>query len=174
MKTHRLILAGLAAAALVLGGAALAAAAPDNKNTETFPVDCEEPLGTIDVTVVEHSNGNPGFAADRKVLVPKLFEGSGAFEVTLVDEEGDPVSVPVPVEFFFEDARGGQGKGHAGKLVTCTFSEAFTEVSPLSAEDAAFLNEVDDSRDWTEHIGELVEFDGEFTGVVHVKVVGKR
>jgi hypothetical protein len=111
-------------ASCLLGGALLAAltggagAAPMNARSETFPITC----GTqnIMITVATVANGNedilifnPAFTANGAVLIPVSF----VFTATL---NGKTV-------FNQAATKGNAATALAGRTITCTFSDNFTE-----------------------------------------------
>ncbi len=150
-----------ALAVALFGATALpAAAAPDNKNTESFPVNCEG-LGALTVTEVVRGGENSGgvvFGPDGQVFVGKHF--SGTFTGT-VEIQGGPT-----ITFTDSFDEGVPGKGFQDRLITCEFTQTFTETFTLTAEDVAFL-EIDES-----FIGATATFTGTASGTADVLVVG--
>lgn len=107
-------------------------AAPDNKNTGGIEnVQCDAPLGTIDITFIEHNSSATAFAPDGQPLVIKRFAGEGT--VTISIEGGPTMSFPDA----FEDVS--PGKGFADRLVECTGTFSFTESFTIKKKDAGFL-----------------------------------
>lgn len=119
--------------ALALGVAMLPAfAAPDNKNTGGIEnVQCDAPLGTIDITFIEHNSSVTAFAPDGHPLVVKHFAGEGF--VTIAIEGGPQFTFP---DAFEEVVPGG---GFEEDLVECTGTLTFTETFTLKKRDVGFL-----------------------------------
>lgn len=107
-------------------------AAPDNKNTGGVEgVQCDPPLGTIDIAFIEHNSSVTAFAPDGQPLVIKHFAGEGS--ITIAVEGGPTVSFPDA----FEDAV--PGAGFEDRLVECTGTFTFTETFTLKKRDVGFL-----------------------------------
>jgi hypothetical protein len=156
--------------ALLVGliGSGTAAAAPDNKNTDTFPVTCPAPIGTIQVTVNARSSSVTAFLPDGSVVVAKAFAGTetitvtGASFGTLTDTDSFSFSI------------GAQGKGHEGKLIPCTLTDSFGPVTfTLDAEEAAHLAEHFPAVDWSALVGTTITQSGTFTATVQVMLPGQ-
>src|SRR5688572_19540591 len=102
-----------ALALAAFGVAHSATAAPDNKNTESFPVTCAG-LGTFTVSTVG-DNSATAFGPDGQVFVAKQISGTATLTF---DIEGGPTIGPI-VEPFEEGAQGG---GFEGRLIECSFT----------------------------------------------------
>jgi hypothetical protein len=164
----RRMLTTAAATALALGlmaVPALAAPPASNPQLESFPVTCGEE--TFLVSVPQKSSGVAVFTPDGRVAVAKNF--SGAFEGTLTLD-------PLPDEESGEVLTGGgefseRRKGiDPSRLVTCTFTETFTETVVVDADLLDFL----DAAERTDLIGRSGTLSGAFTGTVEVLFPGKR
>ena len=143
----------------IIGMAALAfalpaAAAPNNDNVGSFEADCE---GIGPITVFENQRGQGGgtvFTEDGQVIVAKHVSGSGFIEFAV---EGGPTFV-LPEEF----EEGSNGKGFEDRLVSCDFTQTFTDeftVDKKFAEDFG----LDPS-----FIGATVTITGEIEGTAEV------
>ncbi|MGB2695707.1 MAG: hypothetical protein WBD55_11060 [Dehalococcoidia bacterium] len=113
--------------ASVLAGAALAAPKADNKNAHIIPVDCAGvgAFGAISIA----DNSATVFGPDGRVLVAKRISGDVSSTITTFDG-----AVFGPIDDSFVE--GAKGKGFQGRLVECSFTEAFTETFTLDAETA--------------------------------------
>lgn len=130
--SRRAVLALLVTVALLGVGAFPALAAPDNKNTGGIEdVECADPIGTIDITFIEHNNSVTAFGPDGQPLVVKTFAGNGT--VTIAVEDGPTFSFPEA----FEEAV--PGEGFQDQLVECTGTFTFEETFTIKKRDASFL-----------------------------------
>ncbi len=156
------VLASIAALAL-FAVSTTAIAAPDNKNTDSTPVDCEG-LGPITITENvrggenENARGGVGFT-DGQVLVVKGFSGTSELTVAI---EGGPT---FELTDSFEQAV--PGKGFESKLIACTLTEEFTEEHTLDEELLAFLEEAT-GQQLDEFLSDKVSITGTFTGTAQV------
>ena len=156
----------------MLGSTALAA--PDNKNTESFPVDCDG-LGAFQVTENIRGGENSGgvvFGPDGQVLVAKGFSDA-SFEGS-IEIEGGP-TITFPPEPFDEEPK---GKGYEDRLIECDFTQTFSETFELTAEDIEFLEahlaEQGTPMELDAFLGAEATFTGAASGTAHVLVVGRR
>jgi hypothetical protein len=136
-----------------------AAAAPDNKNTTSFEVNCDEPIG--DVTVSENGQGQGDtvvFTQDGQVLVAKGIVGTS--DATLAIESGP--TIPLGEESF-ED--GIPGSGFEDRLVSCDVTIEFEDTFRLSKKFAEFL-------ELPEFAGALATVTGTLDGMAEVIVPG--
>jgi len=157
----RLLILAPALALLVLGASSAlpAAAAPEhNKNATTFDVSCEG-LGDFEVTSVE--NASAAFDPDGRVLVAKHIEGT--FAGSLAVQGGPTINFP-PEEF----EEGSNGRGFRDRLISCDFTDTFSDTFKLTAEDVAFF-ELDES-----FIGADATFTGTNSGTAEVIVPGNK
>ncbi len=147
------------ALALLGVGILPAAGAPDNKNTGGVAnVECDAPLGTIDITFIEHNSSVTAFGPDGRPLVIKHFAGEGT--ITIEVEDGPTFTFPDE----FEDVVPGQG--FVGRLVECTGTFTFEETFTIKKRDAAFLELGD------EYIGSTATVSGEIDFTAQVIVQG--
>lgn len=129
----------------------------------------------VAVTVmVFGSADSPADAEDARVV--RLFDGTTKLTVTLLDTDGEPAGQPVTLDGVDLSASGETtGEGSDDDLVPCAFGDTFSQVGILTADEAAFYHEFGSVHvDWAAHIGELVEFTAEFTGIAYLQVVRKR
>jgi len=159
-----LILAPVLAIALLGASSALpTSAAPDNKNTETIDVSCDEPIGDITITTMPNESVT-AFGPDGRVFVVKGF--SFESELTIEIEDGPTF------EFEEEEEDLVPGKGFQGRLIECSFTEEFTEEHTLDEETLPFLEEMT-GEELDEFLGATVTFSGTFTGTAHVLTPGR-
>jgi membrane-bound inhibitor of C-type lysozyme len=167
MGMKRIAVIAMAVAGLTLAAPFAALAAPNNKNTFQIQVECGAPIGSTMVTVNARSNSASAFLPDGRVVVAKQFAGTGYLYVN---------GTVVATETFME-SRGGHGRGHEGRLVTCTFQEVeeiFTGL--LTAEVAAMVAaELGvDASVLTPYIGMEVALTAIFDGNVQVMIPGHK
>lgn len=94
---RRLAVAALVAAVFAVSTVGIAAAAPDNKNSQTFGMWCDHGVGSITVATIEQNN-----AGGLNIIGP----GHGTYEIKRVVIDGQLVY---------------ENPGHAGRdLVTCS------------------------------------------------------
>jgi hypothetical protein len=152
------VLAGILPVLLSVVFVVSVAAAPDNKNTQSFDVSCDEPIG--DITVSQNSDNSPTvFSEDGQVFVAKRITGTNNATITV---EGGP-TISLPPETFEE---GSQGQGFEARLVSCEFTIEFEDTFTLKKRDVAFLGL------GPEFIGATATFSGSTTGTAEVIVPG--
>ena len=105
------------AAALVVGGASLAAAAPPEP--EVIPLVCDNGE-TYEAVVKGRGEFTPAHLGDHQVLVPIAF---GDFVYTATPPDGDPVTVREPGS---AKGRGNVADRNPRETLSCTFSGSFT------------------------------------------------
>jgi hypothetical protein len=143
------------------------AAAPDNKNTSPFPVNCE---GYGDILVTEmtrgggpNDRGSPVvFGPDGKVFIAKEITGSAELTFSIeggpsidVQEDSDELSVP--------------GKGFRGRLTDCSFTESFEEEFVADQGVIDFL-ESQSGQQLDQYLGATVHVVGAFSGIAEVLI----
>jgi len=165
----RRILGSLVVVGLVLMlMSSAASAAPNNKNTDTLPVNCEG-AGEIIITEVTRGNDEGGsplvFGPDGRPFVAKSISGSADIAFSIeggptinVTEEEDDLDVP--------------GKGFAGRLTTCTFSESFQEEFIADQGVIDFL-ESKSGQQLDQYLGATVHVNGVFNGTALVLMPGQ-
>jgi hypothetical protein len=130
--SRRTVISLLVTVALLGVGAFPALAAPDNKNTGGIEdVECASPLGTIDITFVEHNSSVTAFGPDGQPLVIKHFAGMGTITITV--EDGPTLSFPDAFEEVVP------GEGFQDRLVECTGTFTFEETFTIRKREAGFL-----------------------------------
>jgi len=154
------VLPGILPVLLSVVFVATAAAAPDNKNTQSFDVSCDAPVGDIAVTQIARGQGDRVvFTEDGQVLVAKRISGINSATVSV---EGGP-TMSFPPESFEE---GSQGNGFEGRLVSCDFTIEFQDTFTLKKRDLAFLEL------GNEFLGATATFTGSTSGTAEVIVPG--
>ena len=131
-----------------------AAAAPGNDNVGSFEADCE---GIGPITVFENQRGQGGgtvFTEDGQVIIAKSISATGFAEFAV---EGGPTFV-LPEEF----EEGANGGGFEDRLVSCDFTQTFTDEFTVDKKFAAEFG-LDPS-----FIGATVTITGETTGTARV------
>jgi hypothetical protein len=116
MRSSRIVTTIVSMLTLALLSVGVASAAPTNSpNAEMVPLECDNGA-TYMLAVNGNGHWTPGHIIDggSGMLIPV------AFTITVLDDSGN-------VLFADATAKSGQRKGHAGDLVTCTFSETFEE-----------------------------------------------
>lgn len=173
MMRKVIVLTGvLAAAVFSLGLAGTAAAAPDNKNTGTFEVDCEglgEFLATENLRGGE-SSGGVVFGPDGQVIVAKGFDVT--FQGSIAIDGGPTINFPAENEV--EEPK---GKGYEDRLIECDFTETFTETFQITADNIeffeAFLAELGTPTELDAFLGADATFTGNASGTAQVLVPGE-
>jgi hypothetical protein len=152
-----MLLATVLALATSAIGVIPAAAAPDNKNTITFDVSCDPPLE--DVTTVSGNGSGAVFTEDGQVLLAKRISGVTNLTISV---NGGPTITPPPEPF----EAGAHGTGFEERLVTCEFSQEFTDTFTLKKKDVAFFEL------GNEFIGATATVTGITTGTAEVVAPG--
>jgi hypothetical protein len=116
MKRFVLVIA--LCASIAVAAASSAVAAPDNRNTSTLEVQCEEPIGDHTVTVNGRNSSPVAFLPDGSVAVAKQITGTPV----LVLEFTSGGAAAFAGEGFTQSL-GAHGKGHEGRLITCDFEQ---------------------------------------------------
>jgi hypothetical protein len=153
MTLRSLLIIPIAATA-ALAFALPATAAPDNKNTGTFEVDCEG-IGNMTIVEVQRGQGDGAvFTVDGEVVVARSITGSGE---TVFSFEGGPTIV-FPEEF--EEIN--PGAGAQDRLVSCDFTITFEDEFVANRNFLRRLG-LDNSL-----LGVTVTVEGEITGTAEV------
>jgi hypothetical protein len=155
------------AVTLILTGS-VASAAPDNKNTAPFPVNCE---GAGDILVTEMTRGNDEggsplvFGPDGRPFIAKNL--SGTAEIAFSIESGPTINVTEE-----EQELDVPGKGFESRLTTCTFSESFEEEFVADEGVIDFL-ESKGGQQLDQYLGANVHVNGVFNGTALVLTPGR-